>query len=244
VECTKVLVVDQELGVYEAIRLGLNKHGYELHTTAALPRALALARAHHYQVAFVDVGLVCNTPFLTELWAELPELFVILVSTPDCVHLIPTYVLDMPVNVIWKPLALEPCRLFLDRTIELATLRSQLRQHRQLWSDVLTTQSPLEKSSRADNPTIRADNPTMVSFDVVFTTKLRYMVRHWKVVGRGTLHRAVLSYVERLLLTTVLTECRGNQLRAADILGINRNTLRKKLREFGISISRGGNGSE
>jgi DNA-binding protein Fis len=58
------------------------------------------------------------------------------------------------------------------------------------------------------------------------------------VVGRGTLHRAVLSHVEKLLLTIVLNECRGNQLRSADILGINRNTLRRKLRDFGISHPR------
>jgi two-component system nitrogen regulation response regulator GlnG len=69
-------------------------------------------------------------------------------------------------------------------------------------------------------------------------------VRHFEVLGRGALHRALLSHMEKLLLTVVLGECRGNQVRAADILGINRNTLRKKIREFGIAILRGGGGSE
>jgi len=50
------------------------------------------------------------------------------------------------------------------------------------------------------------------------------------------LHRAVLSYVEKLLLTVVIHECRGNQVKAASILGINRNTLRKKIHEFGLSF--------
>jgi two-component system nitrogen regulation response regulator GlnG len=59
-----------------------------------------------------------------------------------------------------------------------------------------------------------------------------------EALGRGSLHRAVLSYVEKLLLTVVLTECHGNQVKSAEILGINRNTLRKKLRELEITLLR------
>jgi len=45
----------------------------------------------------------------------------------------------------------------------------------------------------------------------------------------------VLSAVERPLLIYILDRAEGNQTRAAEILGINRNTLRKKLREHGLS---------
>jgi two-component system, NtrC family, nitrogen regulation response regulator GlnG len=68
--------------------------------------------------------------------------------------------------------------------------------------------------------------------------KLRTIVPNLEVIGRGMLYRAVLSHVEKLLLSVVLSECRGNQVKSADILGINRNTLRKKLREFGITSPR------
>jgi two-component system nitrogen regulation response regulator GlnG len=44
----------------------------------------------------------------------------------------------------------------------------------------------------------------------------------------------MLARVERPLLETVLARTGGNQLRAAALLGINRNTLRKKLTELGI----------
>jgi Fis family transcriptional regulator, factor for inversion stimulation protein len=45
----------------------------------------------------------------------------------------------------------------------------------------------------------------------------------------------VISAVERPLLVYILDRSEGNQTRAADMLGINRNTLRKKLREHGLS---------
>lgn len=44
----------------------------------------------------------------------------------------------------------------------------------------------------------------------------------------------VLSAVEKPLLTYILDRAEGNQTRAADMLGINRNTLRKKMREYDL----------
>lgn len=48
------------------------------------------------------------------------------------------------------------------------------------------------------------------------------------------LYEVVLREVEAPLLAEVLRHCEGNQSRAAARLGINRATLRKKLREYGL----------
>jgi two-component system nitrogen regulation response regulator GlnG len=47
-----------------------------------------------------------------------------------------------------------------------------------------------------------------------------------------------LREIEYPLLTAALTATRGNQIRAADLLGVNRNTLRKKIRELDIQVVR------
>ena len=44
----------------------------------------------------------------------------------------------------------------------------------------------------------------------------------------------VLACVEKPLLEVVMNHAQGNQTKAAEVLGINRNTLRKKLQEHGI----------
>jgi two-component system, NtrC family, nitrogen regulation response regulator GlnG len=53
------------------------------------------------------------------------------------------------------------------------------------------------------------------------------------------LYGRILREVERPLIARVLTQTRGNQLRAAALLGVNRNTLRKKIRELDIEVMRG-----
>jgi len=47
-------------------------------------------------------------------------------------------------------------------------------------------------------------------------------------------YEIVISCVERPLIEAVLTRVEGNQTHAAEMLGINRNTLRKKMKTHGI----------
>jgi two-component system nitrogen regulation response regulator GlnG len=51
---------------------------------------------------------------------------------------------------------------------------------------------------------------------------------------RPGLYDRVLEQMERPLITMTLSATRGNQVRAAEILGLNRNTLRKKIQDLGI----------
>ena len=52
----------------------------------------------------------------------------------------------------------------------------------------------------------------------------------------GRLHDHFVACVERPLLELILRRAGGNQVKAAEVLGINRNTLRKRIRELGIVL--------
>ncbi len=63
-------------------------------------------------------------------------------------------------------------------------------------------------------------------------------VSHWLQITRpepGTVYDSALAAFEQPLFAAVLRETGGNQLRAAQVLGINRNTLRKRLSELTIN---------
>ncbi|MDD4183180.1 MAG: helix-turn-helix domain-containing protein [Candidatus Omnitrophica bacterium] len=50
----------------------------------------------------------------------------------------------------------------------------------------------------------------------------------------GELYKATVTEMEKSLISSVLARTEGNQLKAAKILGINRNTLRSKIKKLGI----------
>jgi two-component system nitrogen regulation response regulator GlnG len=67
----------------------------------------------------------------------------------------------------------------------------------------------------------------------------RYFRRHGDVLPPPGLYDRVLREIEMPLIALTLSATRGNQLRASELLGINRNTLRKKIRELDIPVTRG-----
>jgi two-component system, NtrC family, nitrogen regulation response regulator GlnG len=75
-----------------------------------------------------------------------------------------------------------------------------------------------------------------LSLEGIVDVKLRGSFTNMERMESGDVYAMVLEQVERPLIRFVLEKTRGNQVRAADILGINRNTLRKKITELGIEL--------
>jgi Fis family transcriptional regulator len=66
----------------------------------------------------------------------------------------------------------------------------------------------------------------------------RVMKQYFKDLDGETaidVYDMVLVNIEKPMLEVVLSQVQGNQTRAAEMLGLNRNTLRKKLQQHGIS---------
>ncbi|MDR3422226.1 MAG: nitrogen regulation protein NR(I) [Xanthobacteraceae bacterium] len=74
----------------------------------------------------------------------------------------------------------------------------------------------------------------------------RHLARYFSGFDEGLpppgLYHRILREVEAPLLSAALAATRGNQIRAADLLGVNRNTLRKKIRDLEIQVYRSSGG--
>ena len=131
----------------------------------------------------------------------------------------------------------------------LALLQRELLEHRAGVDDRPYGQpSEFEKDViRRDVPWLTATEQSSVSFtplqslNCIITPNGLFFERYH--AGRADVdprqHRLLIhGLVERPLILLTLGATRGNQLKAAQLLGLNRNTLRKKIRELDIDIAR------
>ena len=82
--------------------------------------------------------------------------------------------------------------------------------------------------------------PHDLGLDEYVGAKLRDFVRRMKLGAGSDLHPLIIKAVEKPLISLVLEETGGNQNQAAALLGLNRNTLRKKIKEFKVPLSKRG----
>ena len=77
-----------------------------------------------------------------------------------------------------------------------------------------------------------------VSFEDLVRFKLSELLRLVDGYPVHALHEEVMGLVERPLLRLVLEHTGKNQVKAAEILGLSRNTLRRRLQDFGLASPR------
>ena len=76
------------------------------------------------------------------------------------------------------------------------------------------------------------------SLEDLIIARLRPFIDQMDIRGARQLHDLVMPYLERPLIRLVLEKTRGNQVQTADALGINRNTLRKKIKNLKINLKK------
>ena len=97
-----------------------------------------------------------------------------------------------------------------------------------------TTALAINSSSSGDS-TVSTDDAIPLSIETFLQTQLRhYFAAHQGALPAPGLYDRLLVRLEKPLIIQTLRATGGNQIKAADILGLNRNTLRKKMRELNI----------
>ncbi len=109
--------------------------------------------------------------------------------------------------------------------------------------DVVTAAIIRHELLEASQPSVGMDNQSPTDADSLSAAVehhlTRYFAAHGDELPPNGLYDRIVREVERPLISMALGATRGNQLKAAALLGLNRNTLRKKIRDLDVQVVRG-----
>lgn len=94
------------------------------------------------------------------------------------------------------------------------------------------TVAPMTESHENLNIQAAAENPQTLRDSVEIA--MRNYFAHLDGQEVTNVHQMVLNEVEAPMLEAVMRYCRDNQTKASKVLGLNRGTLRKKLKQYGL----------
>jgi len=95
---------------------------------------------------------------------------------------------------------------------------------------VITRETLIEAAPHLEGRSRKAED----SLDQMITDELSFLIETGKEEHEGKIHDIIIRKVEKPLIEAVLRITNGNKKKAAQILGINRNTLSKKMEELGL----------
>ncbi len=109
-----------------------------------------------------------------------------------------------------------------------------------LYTDTVIGSDSIELELAGTAPAAVVNETRPMTLGAAIERHLReYFESHNGALPPRGLYDRILREMEKPLLTLTLQSTNGNQIRAADVLGLNRNTLRKKIRELDINVGRG-----
>jgi len=87
-----------------------------------------------------------------------------------------------------------------------------------------------------DDVSLPRERRNRESLEDIISSRLEGYINSIDASGKHELYDTIVPFMERPLIKLVLKKTGGNQVKTAEILGINRNTLRKKIKELGIKV--------
>jgi len=95
----------------------------------------------------------------------------------------------------------------------------------------------LSSGAQIDRKDLSSEEMSSVTIKNFFEDKIKRYLSEMAKLSNGNLFGTIISEVEKSVIQIALEHTRGNQMQATRILGINRNTLRSKIKEYKIKTA-------
>jgi two-component system nitrogen regulation response regulator GlnG len=116
-------------------------------------------------------------------------------------------------------------------------LENLMRRVSALYAEDMITARVIEREFQEHAPTVVSDE--VMSLEALIEQRLAVEFADAPdILPEPGLYDRIVEEVSRPLIRLTLAATRGNQVKAADVLGVNRNTLRKKIQDLGLDAAR------
>lgn len=219
----KILVVEEDRETNQVFSISLQKLGYIPDFSREQAEILLKIECINYAVIFLnpcpfnwDLGKIFRKLSDTSHQASL-----ILMADFKDKDRLSSFCYPATVCCLYKPVNCQEISLALQRTFEVQELKEQINN----------LKAKLEIFKDPDHFVYFSPNDQgNMTIEDVFEKKLEIFVKKMSMLDKCNLFDIVFDRLEKRLMEMVLKETAGNQIRAAGILGISRNTLRKKMK--------------
>jgi len=218
----EVLIIDDDKDFILNVKKCLTPLGYRVLSKGSVQSGLK-AMKDRYQLILLEIALPDGNGLeaLSEIKSRSPDSTIIIIKDHG---------MEKPIEAmkhgaygyIEKPLDHGAFRIVIDRAWNDMVMRDELKYPKENQS--IEKKDVLFHESKTD------------SIQEILEERLNKYLKQIMDIENADLYETIISEVEKALITIVLKETKGNQLKASRKLGINRNTLRAKIKEYHIPL--------
>lgn len=232
------MVVSNDNDTYQKINKVLKrKIGETVHTKTPI-ETIAQIEKSAFTAIFIDLDdkKIKDSRIIEKISAKGDNAVVILIIPKKKIALLPKIMKAYSYNYLTKPFHPSEINMVLNSAERTHALN---REFKALKSNIKELEDAAKGSGQKNPPSDSkggAAEGGPASLETFIEERLNRFIKKLNGSKGANFYNMIISEIEKPLISLALKETKGNQIKAANLLGINRNTLRKKISELKLSI--------
>lgn len=234
----RVLVVCNDNDTCQKINKNLKKKFSEIAYAKTPLETMAQIEKTSFASIFIDLDdkKIKDSRIIEKIGAKGENTIVILIISKKKIALLPKIMKGNPYNYLIKPLHPYEINIVLDSAKRAHSLNKEfkaLKTNIKELEDAIKGSGQKVPSSDSKGEAIEGGPASLEAF---IEERLNRFIKKLNGAKGANFYDMIITEIEKPLISLALKETKGNQIKAANLLGINRNTLRKKVTELKLSI--------
>lgn len=232
----RILVVSSDYDAYQKINKVLKKKFGEIVHTKTPIETIAQTEKTAFAVIFIDLDdkKIKDSRIIEKIDAKGENTVVILIIPRKKIALLPKFMKTHSYNYLVKPFHPSEINMVLHNAEKTHSLNKEFKSLRANIKELEDTIKSMGQKTAPDSKG-EAIEIRPLSLEAFIDERLNRFIKKLNGAKGANFYNMIITEIEKPLISLALKETKGNQIKAATLLGINRNTLRKKITELKLS---------